>query len=232
MADVHTGRTGRQQHADHGGVHAGQHVAHARPPAQSVPERHRAGQQQGARQEDHRQHAETADPAHPAAGGCCAATPKTRQRRKGPRHGLRRAIARQEIRLRHHAAGHRRIPAWATPHARHRNQRAGPVEACELRGQGRGGVFRPGPASRSTGPRTVPAAPIPRRAARLRRLSEQGRGGSCSTAAPTTAPRAMAASCPGAEGKARVISAATQAMPARIRSGQSVCGPCPTPLAR
>ena len=32
----------------------------------------------------------------------------------------------------------------------------------------------------------------------------------------------MAASCPGAEGKARVISAAAQAMPARIRSGQSV----------
>ena len=76
---------GRQQHADHGGVHAGQHVAHARPPAQSVPERHRAGQQQGARQEDHRQHAETADPAHPAAGGCCAATPKNAAKEnKGP----------------------------------------------------------------------------------------------------------------------------------------------------
>ena len=142
---------------------------------------------------------------------------------QGPRHGLRRAIARQEIRLRHHAAGHRR----GFQHGQHHmpateNQRAGPVEACELRGQGRGGVLGQDRQADQQGREQSQQHPSRAAPHALRRLSEQGRGGSCSTAAPTTAPRAMAASCPGAEGKARVISAAAQAMPARIRSGQSV----------
>ena len=151
----------------------------------------------GARQEDHRQHAETADPAHPAAGGVAQPRPKTRQGEQGPRHGLRRAIARQEIRLRHHAAGHRR----GFQHGQHHmpateNQRAGPVEACELRGQGRGGVLGQDRQADQQGREQSQQHPSRAAPHALRRLSEQGARRQLHTAAPTTAPRAMAPAAP------------------------------------
>ena len=203
MADVHTGSYRADSSiADHGGVHAGQHVAHARPPAQSVPERHRAGQQQGARQEDHRQHAETADPAHPAAGGVAQPRPKTRQRRTrapawpAPRHSPPGNPV---------ATPCRRpppwIPAWATPHARHRKPARRPGRSLRVARPGRGGVLGQDRQADQQGREQSQQHPSRAAPHACDGCPSKGRGGSCSTAAPTTAPRAMAASCPGAEAR-------------------------------
>ena len=165
--------------ADHGGVHAGQHVAHPRrrSPSQIAP----ASSKAPGRKIIASMLKPLIQPIQPPA--VAQPRPKTRQRRTrapawpAPRHSP------PGNRLRHHAAGHRRGFQHGQHHMPATENRAGPVASCAARGW----RLSARTASRSTGPRTVPAAPI-RAAPHADGCPSKGRGGSCKPP-PTTAPR-------------------------------------------